>query len=144
MEEKKQKSKEKNYVSKFFTSLIISIVLVVTPVIIWIIVNENKKFDIKATYTSFEYDTPYSQFYIEIEPYKNTTLYNTDFVLYINGTPTKADGFLIGKYIYNDLDINTKTTIKVIFKCTKSQIDEPLKLYVRHKQLKFNETTTIK
>ena len=133
-------------------TLIVICLLIAIPIIIYYwTINSSKnasQFDYKVTYTSIEYNTSSTYFLFQIERNSEyeSTIYNTDFVLYINGTPTSSEGFLVGNIIYKDIELSSsgKGIIKVVFDAVKLQIDQPIQIFFKTKQITLNEYTTIK
>lgn len=132
-----EKKKSKPYL---LIAIIITAIITATPIIIW----QATKYDYKATITSIEYETIYSYINIKVKTNETTEFNSTDFVLYIEGTPTAALGFGNRNNLSKQISITGQKTITVCFKATKNNIDQPINLYINSKKLELNKTITIK
>jgi len=141
MEEKK--TKQPNYFLKFISKLLIGLVFV-GIFVFTINYFSTPKYLYKATYTSIEYETFYTYINVKIKTEETHEFNSSDFVLYINGSPTPSLGFGNKNNLSKQISIYGEETIKICFKASENNIDTPIKLYLNSKKLEINKTITIK
>lgn len=139
---KTQLGKSLNIITTVILSAITTIGLIFGIIYLFMKINTENNYQYKATYTSVEYSLE-TKIYINIEKAderQTLKLENTDFVLYINGNPTPATGFIVNNTRYNTTDVDKNGIIIVYFNHTKSQIDQPINLYLKSKKLEINKS----
>jgi len=104
---------------------------------------------VSARYTNYEQDGYYTYFYIDIknETFTNYFINSDDCILMVNEEPLKATNIMEKNTNEYKKQINLSSrnnhTITIKFYCIKELIDKPIQLFIKGKQIEFNNFSQI-
>lgn len=98
--------------------------------------------NLKVKYSSMDYDLSRVYINIDIDAPKNTSIIASDFAIMKDGMPIEASYISDGKNGRETfISTSGKTSAVVIFELVAEQLDKPIKILYKGKELKLNDYT---